>query len=417
MERKTVNSPAPVSLRELTLRISSAITAARGLNDVWVVAETSDLRLSGGHCYMELVQKDDGGVVLAKARAVAWANTYARIAAKFAAETGARLQSDIKIMVRVNANYHPVYGFSLVITDIDPGYTVGDLARKRNRILAQLQAEGVLELNKSLPLSPTPMRIAIISAQTAAGYGDFINHLYSNPRRLRFSTKLFPAMMQGEKTSPSIITALEKIMGQIDDFDCVVIIRGGGAVSDLASFDDYELASNVAQFPLPVIVGIGHERDVTVLDYVAAVRVKTPTAAAEFLVSVMLEALERLCVVGGAILDAVSSKIEGQRRQLAYYHGNLPAYIRNIIARQHIFLGRQTAEEISASAKRIIGRRREQLNAVGIFLDAVSPLATLRRGYSITRVNGHAITDADSVASGTLISTTLASGTIESVSK
>ena len=291
-----------ISLLELNRRVTSAIAVAPGLQGVWITAETSDLRSSGGHCYMELVQKDERtGSPLAKSRAVMWASTFSRLGAMFYAATGTRLRSDMKIMVKVNANYHPVYGMSLVISDINPDYTVGDLARRRNEIIARLRAEGVFDMNRCLPWPQLPVRVAIISARGAAGYGDFMKHLHNNPQRLRFETELFEATLQGERTVPSVVAALEAIAARDGEFDCVVLIRGGGAVSDLASFDDYTLASNVAQFPLPIIVGIGHERDVTVLDYVANTRVKTPTAAAEALIGMAGAAYDRLRATGDAI--------------------------------------------------------------------------------------------------------------------
>ena len=341
-----------ISLLELNRRVTSAIAVAPGLQGVWVTAETSDLRSSGGHCYMELVQKDERtGSPLAKSRAVMWASTYSRLGAMFYAATGTRLRSDMKIMVKVNANYHPVYGMSLVISDINPDYTVGDLARRRNEIIARLRAEGVFDMNRSIPWPQLPVRVAVVSARGAAGYGDFMKHLHNNPQRLRFTTELFEATLQGERTVPSVVAALEAIAARDGEFDCVVLIRGGGAVSDLASFDDYTLASNVAQFPLPIIVGIGHERDVTVLDYVANTRVKTPTAAAEVLIGMATAAYDRLRATGDAILTLVRDRISGQRQQLAYYQGSIPAIARSIIDRNRQRLG----PEIPAAIKAAVG--------------------------------------------------------------
>ena len=227
-----------VRLSALNARIGRLVNADSSLREVWVTAETSDLRVSGGHCYMELVDKDDDGrTVRARARAVIWASALPRVEARFLAVTGTRLRSDIKIMARVTVSYHAVYGLSLVISDINPEYTAGDLVRRRNEIIARLRAEGVFDLNRTLEPGPVLNRVAVVSAAGAAGYGDFIRHLYSNPRRLRFSTELFPAVLQGERTASSVIAALERIMERVDEFDCVVIIRGGGAVADLASFD------------------------------------------------------------------------------------------------------------------------------------------------------------------------------------
>lgn len=400
-----------ISLEELTRRVTRSLAAAPGLDGIWITAETSDVRVSGGHCYMELLQKDpSGGTPLARTRAVMWASTYARIGARFAAATGSRLASDMKVMVRVSVSFHSVYGFSLVISNIDPDYTVGDLVRKRNEILARLTAEGVADLNRSLPWSSVPSRVAIISATGAAGYGDFMKHLLMNSMRLRFDTTLFTATLQGEHTSESVIAALDAIMARVDDFDCVAIIRGGGAVSDLASFDDYELAANVAQFPLPIIVGIGHERDVTVLDFVANTRVKTPTAAAELLIGRMSEALGKVVGIASEIQRAATDKISGQRVQLAYYQGLLPALARNILDRNRRLTDDAAARAIAEAARTAVNRRRDRLGALGEILEALSPEATLRRGYSITRVDGKAVTNADNLKPGTRIETTFSRG-------
>ena len=265
-------------------------------------------------------------------------------------------------------------------------------------------------MNRSIPWPQLPVRVAVVSARGAAGYGDFMKHLHNNPQRLRFTTELFEATLQGERTVPSVVAALEAIAARDGEFDCVVLIRGGGAVSDLASFDDYTLASNVAQFPLPIIVGIGHERDVTVLDYVANTRVKTPTAAAEVLIGMATAAYDRLRATGDAILTLVRDRISGQRQQLAYYQGSIPAIARSIIDRNRQRLGPEIPAAIKAAVGSTFIRAAERLNAFGVLLDTLSPEATLRRGYSITRVDGHAVTADDVLAPGTVITTTFAAG-------
>lgn len=403
-------APQAVTLRDLTGRIGAVLATASGMAGVWVTAETSDLRVSGGHCYMELLQKDDRGAVVAKARAVIWASTYMRLAPYFQQHTGSRLASDMKVMVRVSVNFHNVYGLSLVIADINPTYTAGDLIRRRAEIVARLKADGIFDLNRTLPWPRPASRVAVISAAGAAGYGDFTKHLYSNGLRLRFSTELFEAPMQGERAPAGIIAALERIAERADEFDCVVIIRGGGAVSDLACFDHYELAANIAQFPLPVVVGIGHERDETVLDYVANARVKTPTAAAELLIAYLSENYEYLVGLARSILSVTSERLSGQHRQLEYYRGQLPALVRSSLrnARQRLEplqLGRFA--EATAIALEL---RRARLKALAEVLDALSPVATLKRGYTITRVDGRAVTDASSLAAGAVVTTTFARG-------
>lgn len=426
-----MNEIQSITLLELNRRVSRALASAPGLNDVWITAETSDLRVSGGHCYMELLHKEDGRV-LAKCRAVMWASTYMRLGAKFLDATGMRLKSDIKIRVRVSVSFHEVYGYSLVISDIDPSFTIGDLMRKRLEIINRLREEGVYDMNRELPWSTTPNRVAVISAAGAAGFGDFMHHLHANPLRLRFDTTLFPAVLQGERTAASIISALEAVMTRIDEFDCVVIIRGGGAVSDLASFDNYDLAATVAQFPLPVIVGIGHDRDENVLDYVANTRVKTPTAAAEFLLSHMTAALARLRETGRDIMYAASAIIAARREQLAYFQGTIPALALSVVERNRRLVDRTVEQNITVAVQNAVSRRKDRLvvfadvlktatsqiiarsgdrlQALSELLDTISPEATLRRGYSITRISGHAVTDGDLIPDGTVLTTTFARG-------
>jgi exodeoxyribonuclease VII large subunit len=411
----TPAAPQAIALLQLTKRISAAIASAPELTNVWVVAETSDLRVAGGHCYMELIEKDpDTGAQLARARATIWAARFNKINAEFREATGSYLASDIKVMVLASVSYHPIYGLSLNIVGVNPEYTLGDLLRRRREMIARLQAAGILNLNRELPWVQAPLRVAIISAAGAAGYGDFINQLYSNRYCLRFSTKLFQAVLQGDKTAPSIIAALEAIAAEQTMYDCVVIIRGGGATGDLAAFDNYELAANIAMFPLPVIVGIGHERDVTLLDYVANMRVKTPTAAAEWLISRAAEELERLYSTASEILAAASTSINNAQRRLEYISGQLPMLAMRQIERQQIHMGPMMADAICQATSRLITRHTDRLAALTALADSLSPEATLRRGFSVTRLNGRPITSAADVADGAVITTTLADGVISS---
>lgn len=430
---------APLTLLDINRRIADAIVSTPGLANVWLVAETSDLRCTGGHCYMELIDKDETtGSPRARARATIWASRFARLNAEFRAATGSPLTSNIKIMVQATATFHPVYGLSLNITDVNPEYTLGDLLRRRREMIARLQAEGILNCNRELQWPPVPWRIAVISAAGAAGYGDFIDQLYNNIYRLRFSTRLFEARMQGEDTAPSIIAALERIAAADESYDCVVIIRGGGATGDLAAFDNYELAANIALFPLPVIVGIGHERDITLLDYVANMRVKTPTAAAAWLVGRGADALARLAQTAAAIHRSVADRIGGCRQQLEYIRGALPtaataalSRARNRLVNVRAGLAaipdsrlRPQAARLDAMAGTLtqavataIDLQRRRLDADAQLIAVLSPEATLRRGYSITRVDGRAVTSAADIAPGTEIETILASGTIRSTAK
>lgn len=416
----------------------SALVAVPSTQNVWVTAELSDVAERGGHCYMELLEKDTAGATVARMRGIIWAGNYHRLMAQFYSATGQRFVSGIKLMVCGSATLHPVYGLSLVITAINPEYTLGDLMRRRREILSRLKAEGILDMNRELPWPAAPLRVAVISAPGAAGYGDFINQLYHNDHRLRFAVKLFTSLMQGEKAPASIIAALEEVAGCMDDWDCVVIIRGGGATSDLATFDDYDLAANIAQFPLPVIVGIGHERDTTVLDYVANMRVKTPTAAAQWLIGRGAQQLTLLADIASTMLRVASDRMAGAKEQLSYYSGLLPAAapgtldrasarLRNAVSLTLTLSSRRIlpamarlqnlADNLPAIAARALSAHRDKINASARLLDALSPQATLRRGYSITRVDGVILTSASTVKPGAEIETTVADGKIISVVK
>ncbi len=404
-----------LSLLELNTRISSAIAADASLRDVWVTAETGDLRVSGGHCYLELIEKDrQSGRPVARLRAIIWASQYARIASEFAAVTGRQLVSDLKVMVKATVSFHPIFGMSAVITAINPEFTCGDLIRRRMMMISRLTDEGTIDMNRTLPWPEVAWRVAVVSAGGAAGYGDFITHLYNNPSRLRFTTELFPAVMQGENAPRSIIAALESVAGRMDDFDCVVVIRGGGATGDLASFDDYDLAANIAQFPLPVIVGIGHERDVTILDYVAAVRVKTPTAAAEWLIGRMETALGRVREVASELFRLAVSKVSGGLQQLAYCQGLLPSLVLGKIGRARSSLDAAVPDALRHAADQIIRRHGDWLDAAARLIEALSPEAVLRRGYSVCRVNGRAVKDASALSPGDTLTAVLAKGSFKS---
>ena len=405
----------PITLLQLNSRISSLIAGDVSLHDVWVTAETGDLRVSGGHCYLELIEKDPAnGRPVARMRAIIWASHYAHISSEFAVATGQQLVSDLKVMVKVTVNFHPAFGLSAVISDINPEFTCGDLIRRRMMMIRRLTDEGIIDMNRTLPWPDVPWRVAVVSAVGAAGYGDFITHLYGNPSHLRFSTELFPAVMQGENAPQSIIAALDEIAVRTDDFDCVVIIRGGGATGDLASFDNYDLAANVAQFPLPVIVGIGHERDVTILDYVVAVRVKTPTAAAEWLIGRMEAALTRVRDLAAEIFRAATSKVSGGLQQLAYYQGLLPSLSLGKIDRARSSLDAAVPEALRHAVELIVRRQNDRLDAASRLVEALSPQTVLRRGYSVCRVNGRAVTDASALNAGDILTTVLASGSIKS---
>lgn len=435
MERQEIPTPQALTLSQLQRRVTTALTTP-GLQYVWVVAELSDVSQRGGHCYMELLEKDPvRGTPLARMRGIIWASAFARLGAEFYAATGQRFAAGIKVMVCGTVTNHAVYGLSLVITAINPEFTMGDLLRRRREIVERLRREGILEMNRSLEMPRVCLRVAVISSAEAAGYGDFFNQLYNNQWRLRFTTRLFPAIMQGERSARSIIDCLDRIAAQDGEWDCVVIIRGGGATSDLACFEDYDLAANVAQFPLPIIIGIGHERDITVLDYVAHMRVKTPTAAAEWLISHGGALLADLNDKAHQIVRLATERVSGSKEQLSYYQGALPVAPFTAVERAHsrlrnalMAVSQVSARRISPSLTRLdnaaanlplllantLRRHRERLDAKAHLLEALSPQATLNRGYSITRVNGHAVTDASQVSHGDAITTILARGAIDS---
>ncbi len=431
--------PTYYSLLQLQELLRDLVAACPMSQNVWIVAELSDVRQSGGHCYMELLQKDERtGQTVAKARATIWANLWRRLSVDFLDSTGRQFASGLKVMVRVSAGYHPLYGMNLNITAVNPSFTMGERERKRREILEQLKRDGVIDDNKHLDFPCPALRVAVISSPTAAGYGDFMNQLLHNPRRLRFDVRLFAATVQGEQTASSVIAQLEAIAAEMDNFDCVCIIRGGGAATDLDGFDDYRLALNVAQFPLPIIVGIGHERDTTVLDYIACRRVKTPTAAAEFLIDLGERELDGLLAIGGALLQHVTDTLSGARQQLAYLSGALPtaplaaieradrrvdnlagALVRLSSARVQNLQARldRMADAIRSAAAGATRHAATKLAGYEALADALSPKATLRRGFSITRVNGAAMTSSENIPAGTLLETELADGKIISTVK
>lgn len=426
-----------ITLQQLNQRIACQLNTP-SLQNVWVTAELSDVAVRGGHCYMELLQKDAAGVTVAKSRAAIWANVFRVIRSDFYAATGQDFVSGLKVMVRLSASMHPVYGLSLVINAVNPDYTMGDLLRRRREMLQRLQSMGIADFNKSLGWNEPTLRIAIVSSSEAAGYGDFMNQLAADPLNLRFTTRLFPAIMQGERTPATVIEALRRIEAEQTSWDCVVIIRGGGSSSDLLSFENFDLAAAVAGFPLPVIVGIGHERDVTILDYVACKRVKTPTAAAEFLLQLGKQSFDRLNQLGRDIVMAASQYIAGCSQQLGMLEGRLPSLPgaalsratsrvdRLAMALQQISSRRlqpqmlrleSLSNALQAAVDRSIESRRQRLASIGQLLEALSPQATLKRGYSITRLNGVALRSPADVPAGAILETTLAGGVIRSVTE
>lgn len=425
-----------ISLVEFNRRIGGLLHDA-SVHRCWVVAETSDVRLSGGHCYLELVQKDaQTGQTLARMRGIVWASVYARLRCEFERATGQPFASGMNVMVEVSANFHEQYGLSVVITGINPTYTLGDMARQRLEILNRLRSEGIIDMNKQLPWADVAQRVAVISAAGAAGYGDFMNQLHNNPSGIKFYTCLFPAVMQGQSTVTSVIAALERINDYADLFDCVVIIRGGGSTSDLNSFDNYDLAANVAQFPLPVICGIGHDRDNTVVDSVASVRVKTPTAAAEWLLDRAQSALDHVNALTDMVVDSATQMLSGARQQLAYFTSGIPLMADNIVVRHRARLqqiaaaipvvaarridgaGKDLAfasQRLAMAARQCVANERQRVTGLEKQVELLSPDRVLRRGYSLTLRDGHVVTSASSLRAGDSLVTRFADGERTSV--
>ena len=359
----------------------------------WVRAEIASMSVRG-HCYMELVEKGENGILSAKVRATCWNNVYALLSAYFAQEAGESLHVGLQVLLEVSVEFHAVYGLSLNIWNIDPTYTLGDLAKQRQATLQQLTEDGVMELQKELKLPSLVRRIAVISSADAAGYGDFCDQLKNNRFGFSFQTQLYPAVMQGDNSAHSIIEALHSIAEQEEEWDVVVIIRGGGANTDLRCFDDYNLASHCAQFPLPIIAGIGHTRDISIVDMVVKISVKTPTAAAEWLIERVAEQVEK---VGGLVLRlqrAAMGAVNKEKNRLSLYQQRLKSAIRGAVLREQGKLG--------------LWQKTIELH---------SPERIFKMGYSLTTVNGKVINNQEDVKAGDLLETHLQTGVIQSIVK
>lgn len=379
----------------------------------WVEAELSDLH-DRNHCYMELVENDPfGPTPLAKARAVCWANRWTALRSKFERQTQQQLRPGIKVRMMVTPTFHEAYGFAYQVSDIDPDYTLGDIVRKRMEIIRQLKEAGIFDLQRELVLPRFAQRIAVISSAQAAGYGDFCHQIDDNSYGLSFSHELFAAIMQGEQVEQSVIAALDRINARIDEFDVVVIIRGGGATTDMSGFDTLALAENVANFPLPIITGIGHDRDECILDMVSYMRVKTPTAAAAFLI-------DHLSEVYTALVSARECISRIAERHLAYEKMRLKQLADRIPTLFALTRERQTkridalAHRLDSAATQRLERERHRLQLVAQRAQAQDPIHILRRGYSITLHNGHALRSGDELADGDIIETRLEQGTLKS---
>ncbi|MGQ1787170.1 MULTISPECIES: exodeoxyribonuclease VII large subunit [unclassified Saccharicrinis] len=451
-------SDSSLSLFELNQKIKKTIHSSFA-ETYWVVAEISEIReVRNGHCYLELIEKDEKSEqIIAKSRANIWAYTYRMLKPYFMSATGQALVSGLKVMVRVSIDFQEVYGFSLNVRDIDPTYTLGDMAQKKQAILNKLSEEGVIHMNKELEVPLVPQKIAVISSPTAAGYEDFCNQLNHNPGNYKFYIQLFSAMMQGEQTEESVIAALDRIYEYEDVFDVVVIIRGGGSTSDLMCFDNYWIAYNIAQFPLPVFSGIGHERDETVIDFVAHTRLKTPTAVAEHLIELVGDFDNRLNAVKDEVVALTREIINDSKASFELAYSRFKPVVNNALLVQKNKLDR-LVRQLGTSSQRFIESRKNKINLSAQNLKSLTygsiqykrsdldhvparlssrlnhffnhrhaqlnlhektnsllnPENILKKGYSITYHNGKAVKDAKELAKGDVITTRLSDGEVDS---
>ena len=427
-----------LSLYELNSLVREAIETTL-TQEYWVEAELSECRESHGHCYMELIEKDSSSnTPIARASAKCWRSTWMMLRPYFERVTGRQLAKGMKVLLKVYPQFHEQYGFSWIVTDINPEFTLGDMARRRQEIIRQLKQEGVFDLQKELVIPMFAQRIAVISSATAAGYGDFCNQLSDNEYGFAFHTELFMAIMQGERVEESIIAALDRINERTDDFDVVVIIRGGGGTADFSGFDTLALAENVANFPLPIITGIGHERDECILDTVSNTRVKTPTAAAAMLIDNLARVYTFLQSAESTIAGCIGHALDYEKMRLDRLVRQIPLLFSMVRTREEARLdgalqsirsasdaymhGRNvslaTLERLFQNASmHVLDRHNSQLRQLELQLRTLDPKRMLRYGYSITRINGHAVRDAKDLKAGDEIVTTLDKGTIKSIVK
>ena len=447
-----------ITLSDLAYSVKSAIYIGFP-ESVWVVAEISELNVNkSGHCYIELIEKDfNGDRIIARMRATAWANVYRNIKPFFQNTTGYILGAGIKVMLLVQVEFHEIYGLSLNIRDIDPSYTLGDIARRKQEVIRKLREEGIIDMNKALKFPLVPQRLAIISSETAAGYGDFADTLYKNNYGFNFYTRLYPAIMQGDKSESSIINALDMIFEDEIKFDAVVIIRGGGAQSELDSFNSYQLAFHICQFPLPVITGIGHERDDTIADLVANISLKTPTAVGEFIISRMLDFkvriegyLDRIINQTRKIIPEyyqaldkktyelsilLQNSINSGLNRISNFELTLPKACLQLINLKRAGLSRSNklfeihtlslikqykisldtfSSETRKYSAAFLQKHTGNLNALERNLENLSPEKTLERGFTITSLNGKIVKSATLLKKGEVIDTMFSDGTVAS---
>ncbi len=386
--------PTIYSLQELCNILHNSIETLCP-KECWVRAEIGSIAVKSGNCYMELIEKNtQGDTLAAKLRATCWSNTYALLSPYFSSETGQNLQAGLQVLLCGNITFHSVYGLSFQVIGIDPSYTIGDIARQRRETIERLQKEGLMDLQKALDLPLLLQHIAVISSNEAAGYEDFCNQLHNNSAHFCYYTELFPAIVQGDRAEKSIIDALQQIHERITDFQAVVIIRGGGATTDLKCFDSYELAASFARFPLPVIAGIGHQKDISVVDMVVHTNVKTPTAAAEFIIAHTMEQQEYLLHLYQRLQIACMQPVLREKQRLIYLQSKL----------QHTF-------------SQVLTNHKNRLQMLEKSLAIHSPEHLYKMGYSLTLCHGKPVHSVNEVKSGDELTTELIDGTLTSVVK
>lgn len=381
----------------------------------WLEAEISEAREVRGHCYMELVQKDDlSATPIARASAKCWRNIWAGIKTAFVSATGQLPHAGMKVLLQVSPDFHEAYGFSWIISGIDPTFTLGDMAMKRMAIICELKAQGVFDMQRQLELPMFAQRIAVVSSANAAGYGDFCNHLADNPYNFKFTTRLFTAIMQGEQVEESVVAALDAINSVAEEFDVVVIIRGGGATADLSGFDTLRLGENVANFPLPIITGIGHDRDESILDMVAWHHVKTPTAAADFLIDNLLRVLTRLDDAAARIANSLTYRLQTEKLRTERIAGRIPLLFSNMktVRLTHI---ENLNTRLQQALKTIFMTQHHRLDLMEQRIKPLDPKLMLQRGFTMTTHNGKILKNVEQLNDGDELVTITASGSVKSV--
>ncbi len=402
-----------ISLSELATKIGQGIKRALP-QDYWIVAEISEIQVNRtGHCYLNLIEKpDEESNPIAEMRAIIWANKYRIISPYFEDETGCQLSVGMKIMVLVTVEFHAIYGISLCITDINPVYTIGEEEQRRMKIIRQLEEDGVMDMNKSLELPSVIQRIAVISSETAAGYQDFMNQLADNQYNIKFKTELFSAFMQGEQTESSIVSQLDCIAQREADFDAVVIIRGGGSRADLRWFDNYNIANNIAQFPLPVITGIGHDKDLSIADMVANTSVKTPTAVAEFIIDICGNFVALLEEQQENLEELVASIVEEEREKISDFSNSLMQILKISLLKAENTLN-STRQSLQHIVKQRVLKENSRIDLLAISLKTKNPQEILQQGYTISTLqDGSIIRSSKNLKRGEKITTHFSDGTV-----